>query len=186
MEASQYCAKVFTTRYDVTPQALIEVFHKWIQTGRLADHMAIDVVDYSHVHEGPGVLLVTNEAYLGLDHAHGRPGLLYRARRGEISAAADGFRGALTHTLRAAALLQDDLPGLTFDAAQLEVGADDRLRSPNDDATFEALRPELERLAAALGGAQISRGSDSKGCFRASLTGGSPLAPSAALQALSA
>ena len=186
MEAIQYCAKVFATRNDATPQTLIDLFHRWIQVGRLEDQMLIDVVDYSHVHQGPGVLLVAQAAYFGVDHAHGRTGLLYRARRGDVLAAGNGFRSALTHVLRAAALLQEDLPQVAFDASLLEIGADDRLRATNDDATFEAARPHLEELAKALGGAQIERGTDAKGCFRATLKGSSPLEPTAALSLLGA
>lgn len=45
----------------------IPVFHSWIQRRALAGHQLIDVHDYSHVADGPGILLVAHEANLNFD-----------------------------------------------------------------------------------------------------------------------
>ena len=44
---------------------------------RAADHMLIDVADYGHVPQGPGVVLVAHEANIYLDRLDGRTGLTY-------------------------------------------------------------------------------------------------------------
>src|SRR5258707_522581 len=46
---------------------LVPVFHSWIQTHAVADHLPIDVADYQHVKDGPGTLLITHEANFSLD-----------------------------------------------------------------------------------------------------------------------
>jgi len=41
---------------DVDLEPLIPVFHNWIQ-GQVFEELLLDVADYRHVHEGPGVVL---------------------------------------------------------------------------------------------------------------------------------
>ena len=41
----------------VRPREFVPVFHRWIQTQAVRDQLLIDVADYEHVPEGPGVLL---------------------------------------------------------------------------------------------------------------------------------
>ena len=59
--------------------AAIPVFHRWIQQQALPG-LLLDVADYRHVPEGPGVVLVAHEAIYGLDQGGGRLGLLYNRR----------------------------------------------------------------------------------------------------------
>ena len=54
----------------------IPIFHRWIQEG-LTDTLLIDVADYSHVVDGPGILLAAGEGNFGLDENRGRRGLVY-------------------------------------------------------------------------------------------------------------
>ena len=55
----------------------IPVFHQWIQNKSISDHLLIDVADYSHVLDGPGVMLMAHEGYFSLDQENLVPGLLY-------------------------------------------------------------------------------------------------------------
>ena len=55
------------------------MFHDWIQNQRL-DELLIDVVDYRHVHDGPGVILIAHDAHYAFDTSEGRLGLLYSRR----------------------------------------------------------------------------------------------------------
>ena len=59
---------------------LIPVFHRWIQTNALG-RLLIDVADYSHMTEGPGVILVGHEGIYAMDETGGRRGLVYYVRR---------------------------------------------------------------------------------------------------------
>src|SRR5256885_11267139 len=55
----------------------IPVFHGWIQKQIFTGHLLIDVHDYSHMHQGPGILLVAHEGNVSIDVSDGRPGLMY-------------------------------------------------------------------------------------------------------------
>jgi len=83
----------------------IPVFHRWIQQGSVPGTL-IDVADYQHVPAGPGVVLVTHEAYYGLDQSKDRLGLLYTRRTAMDGAVADRIRGAVEAALQACDLLE--------------------------------------------------------------------------------
>jgi hypothetical protein len=132
---------------DVPLEEMIPVFHRWIQTSAV-DGVLIDVADYSHVPEGPGVILVSHEGIYSVDEGRGRRGLAYVRRR----APETGFEDALGASLRAAAracrLLEAELDGrMRFRGGELEVFAADRLLAPNDAATMSRLGPHLSALA---------------------------------------
>ncbi|MEC9298045.1 MAG: hypothetical protein VYA38_01995, partial [Gemmatimonadota bacterium] len=72
--------KVFVEDQDTFDRArMIEVFHRWIQENRIPGTL-IDVHDYTHVPDGPGVLLVAHEWHLRTDEAGGRIGLEYELK----------------------------------------------------------------------------------------------------------
>lgn len=131
----------------VQTDKLVPVFHRWIREGSLGELM-IDVADYTHVHEGPGVALVGHGSDYYLDEGEGRPGLLYSRKRafdgGSTERLADAFRRALS----ACRLLEEDgsLGGLKFGTSELLVRIPDRLHAPNTDATFEAFEPTLREV----------------------------------------
>ena len=141
----------------VKPAELIPVFHGLIQRGAVPDQMLIDVADYGHVVEGPGVMLLSHQGQYGYDFVKGKPGLLFSTRRAEVEDTfAPSLRYALAHAVKMAALLEQDdaLRGkLEFDAGNVLVRVNDRLRAPNDVATAKALEPELRAvLEGVLGG----------------------------------
>jgi len=150
--------KLFTAPgKSVEPKTLIPVFHGFIQRSAIKDELLIDVADYSHVVDGPGVMLIGHEGQYGFDRSKGRDGLLYSQRRANID---DTFAAALRygvlHVLRMAALLEqeDALRGkLEFSASELLVRVNDRLRAPSTPETYKALEPEARSvLASLLGG----------------------------------
>jgi hypothetical protein len=55
----------------------IPLFHGWIQEKSIFDHLLIDVADYSHVIDGPGVMLIAHEGYFSLDQEGMLPGMMY-------------------------------------------------------------------------------------------------------------
>src|SRR5947207_3342533 len=79
--------KVFAKAASVGPKDALLVFHRWIQTQRL-DELLIDVTDYSHVHHGPGVILIGHGADYALDEEEGRLGLKYTLKRAREAAVA--------------------------------------------------------------------------------------------------
>src|SRR6478672_3595305 len=74
MELQKINIKVFTVEpNDVPLTDFIDVFHSWIQA---TDGIYHDVADYSHMHAGPGIVLVANSANVGIDETGNRRGLL--------------------------------------------------------------------------------------------------------------
>ena len=124
----------------------VPIFHQWIRDS-VCPETLIDVADYEHVHEGPGILLIAHEANYSLDLRDGRLGLLYNRK-----AALDGtFQDRLAQAHQAALAACDRLEQeaafkgkLHFDRDSLEFFVNDRLLAPNTDETWQALRPELE------------------------------------------
>lgn len=162
MDTPKYDLKLFVDdASSLVLDALIPVFHRWIQTHALAD-LLIDVADYRHVPHGPGVILIGHDAHYGMDRAVARrPGLLYSRRR-ETHASRQAirsvpqrlqsvFRDALTacQLLQAEPTLQTPL---RFRTNELVLRVNDRLYASNTDegcATLQAhLEPFLRQLYA--------------------------------------
>ena len=56
------------------------MLHGWIRHDVLGT-LLVDVADYTHVHHGPGVILVAREELYSMDESDGRLGLLYEQLR---------------------------------------------------------------------------------------------------------
>jgi hypothetical protein len=108
------------------PEAHIPVFHRWIQQKRLP-LVLIDVADYAHVKDGPGVLLVSHEYNIYADEFDGRPGLTVQRK----------VRGGA---------------GSTFELGSVEVAVNDRLRGSNDDEGWRATEPAVREAGRRLYG----------------------------------
>src|ERR671925_120500 len=61
--------------------AFAPIFQRWIQEHRV-EGLLLDVADYKHVQDGPGIVLIGHEADYSLDLSGGRPGLVYDYKRG--------------------------------------------------------------------------------------------------------
>lgn len=142
----------------VEAEEFIPVFHRWI-TGRVLPELLIDVADYSHVPEGPGVLLIGHDAQYAYDLSRGKPGLLYSRRR-ETSAELQGIdtldrriESLLACAFRACDLIEAE-PGLAgrvaFDRGRVELRVNDRL-FPSNEETARTLAGALERALTAAG-----------------------------------
>jgi len=129
---------------------LVPVFHGWIREKKL-DELAIDVADYDHVHEGPGVVLVGHAFDYYWDHGEGRTGLVYTRKR-DAPAPEVRLADAVRRAFVGCRLLEQEptLAGISFNAGELLVRLPDRLRAPSDDAGFAALKGELEPLVGKL------------------------------------
>jgi hypothetical protein len=135
-------------------EAVVPVFHRFIRENAF-DELMIDVADYKHVKHGPGVVLVGDANDYYLDESEGRIGLMFSRKRHGVGPEArlrDGFKRAL----RACSLLEaaPELSGkLRFFSNEVLVRTPDRLRAPNDDASFAELSAEVTALANELYGA---------------------------------
>jgi hypothetical protein len=169
MQAHKLQLKIFAEgAHDVTPESFIPVLHGWIKKHVLPELM-IDVANYAHVPKGPGVVLIGHACDYFIDEGQGRLGLLHSRKRSAPEPAerlADAFR----RTLHAAALLEADpaLAGkLHFRTSELLFRINDRLAAPHTEATFAAVKPELDALCAKLfaGPFELAPAGDRKDLF---------------------
>jgi hypothetical protein len=157
MESSSFGYKLFFVEGAAVPlEELVPIFHGWIRERRVADDVLIDVADYAHVADGPGVLMVCHEGQYVIDGRDGRWGLSYARKRGEPGAdLVVRATTPLVRALRAARLLAHD-PALAsrlhFRTDEIEVRVIDRLHAPNDDATLEAVTPGVADAIARIWG----------------------------------
>jgi hypothetical protein len=118
------------------------IFNNWIQR-KVTEELLVDVADYLHVHEGPGILLVGHEANYSLDNTGGRLGLLYNRKVQLEGATEEKLAQSARATFQAAALLNKE-NGLTFNAKEIQISVNDRVVAPNTMETYSAFEPELK------------------------------------------
>jgi hypothetical protein len=152
-----YSPEATNSREDAA--AFVPVFHDWIRE-QVLDVVLIDVADYAHVPDSPGIMLVSHEASFALDRSDGRFGLQVQRRTPVEGTPSDAIAATLRHALQAAGLLERDrrLAGrLAFDSANPRIEANDRLRVSNTEAGFELFEPIVrEAVAAVYPGAAVS------------------------------
>jgi len=88
--------------------AVVPVFHTWIQ-GQIFDELLLDVADYSHVPDGPGVVLIGHEADYALDNTDGRLGVRYNRKAILTGSNRDRLVQATRSALKAFLRLEQDL-----------------------------------------------------------------------------
>lgn len=129
----------------------VPVLQRWIQR-QAVEGLLIDVADYAHVHQGPGVILIGHEADYSLDMADGRPGLLYTRKRDLPDTLPAVLQTTTRLALAAARQLEAEssLKNLSFNFSEAQIKFLDRLNVPNALETFTALEGELQTFAAGL------------------------------------
>lgn len=134
------------------PSTIIPVFHRWIQEEAVPG-LLIDVADYTHLVDGPSVLLVAHEANYALDETGGRHGLSYTRKQPLDGTFGDRLAAATVALIAAARRLEQDTSrmtggGIVFPGNEIAFAANDRLTAPRTADTETVLRREL----AAFGG----------------------------------
>jgi hypothetical protein len=151
---------------------LIPVFHRWIRDNEIPG-TPVDVTDYSHVPNGPGVLLIAHDAFFSVDNRAGQLGFLYNRRTPLEGDLAGKVREAYDSALTAARKLEKEVPSLRFDATRFELFVNDRALAPNNEETDRAVRPVVEAVYAEKVGkpAQIAVGAtDPRSLYRLEVT----------------
>jgi hypothetical protein len=125
----------------------VPVFHGWIQQQKIDGHLLIDVHDYSHVANGPGILLVAHEGNFSMDQDGGRLGLFYYRKRPLAGGLEANLKTVTNTALQACKLLESEpkLKGIKFKTDEILVVANDRLLAPNDAAGRARLEPVIAR-----------------------------------------
>jgi len=143
---------------EVNHEPFTALFHHFIQE-KSVPGLLLDVADYAHVPNGPGIILIGHEVDYGIDQVAGLAGLLVvRKHFGEAS-----FAEVLKDTLHKALVAiqgieKDGRTGLSFGLSAVEVQVLDRRVAPNDAEHFEAASAEAAPvLEAVFGETSIER-----------------------------
>jgi hypothetical protein len=129
----------------------IPIFHRWIQENRLPDRLLIDVADYRHVANGPGIVLIAHQAHYALDAEHGPLGLQCSERRDPPGELDEKLADAFRQTLAACRHLEDDpTRPIRFRTDRARVAILSRRHAPPGAATWEAAHPSIQAIAARL------------------------------------
>lgn len=130
----------------------IPVFHRWIRNNTV-DGLLIDVADYKHVPDGPGVMLIGHDGDFSIDLAEGRPGLRYVRKRGWEDPDDDDAQVLQARLDEVLSMLQqgaDALAGerklrkvVKFAEGELQVTFSDQLRTPNTAEAFAAIEADV-------------------------------------------
>ena len=109
MDLQKFGIKFYLTiNGSIDSKDFIPVFHNWIQDKVVDDHLLIDVADYSHIPDGPGVMLIAHEGHFSLDQENHQPGIMYM-RKTDIGGDFIGrFINVLSTAIQAANDLSDN------------------------------------------------------------------------------
>ncbi len=169
---------------------LIPVFHQWIQQGSLGD-LLLDVADYTHVPEGPGVMLIAHEGNYGYDETAGDRGLLYYSKHPLDGDETARFATVCRKALEACRLLEDapQTDGkLTFPGQRVQIFSNDRLAAPNTDEAYAQFEPVARALLDKLfpQGYELIRETDSRERLSVTATAKEPADSATLLERLAA
>jgi hypothetical protein len=173
MDLQKINVKIFSESPDRAALTdFIDLFHGWIQE---TDGIYHDVADYSHMQDGPGILLVADDANVSIDEGENRRGLLFSQKKtlngSNRERLAAVLRAALEHCRR----LENEprLKGsIRFSGNEVIFAINDRLRAPNTEDTFNEVKPDIEAVAQQLfgGGAfSLHRDADARKRFNVTL-----------------
>lgn len=143
MYIERFCVKfpAETIPADFNEESLIGVLQGWIRDEKLAGTL-IDVVDYRHVPEGPGIMLVTYEMNYMMEHQGGY-GLYVQRKVGAVNSHAEAIADLVQAAATFGTLLAKET-GVTLKGNEFLYISNDRLNAPNTDAAFAEVKTDLE------------------------------------------
>jgi len=118
------------------------VFNKWIQKS-LTNDLLVDVAEYLHVHNGPGIMLIGHSANYSLDLTAGRLGLLYN-RKEKVEGTNKQKLAQAAHAALSAMQILEKENRVRFIGDEVQLVINDRLLTPNTAETFSELKSDLE------------------------------------------
>jgi len=138
------------------PDDILPIFQRWIQDHSVGG-MLIDVIDYKHVPEGPGIVLIADEADFAYDLADGQIGLHYVRKRDLPDDLESALRLCFSRALEAARALEAEAPDdLLFDYGGAKISFLDRMRYRNTPETFENVRAEMTEILSRIFSASVT------------------------------
>ncbi|HKY62566.1 MAG TPA: hypothetical protein VJR29_04030 [bacterium] len=190
MELQHVNIKIFAENPQAVEQELFTpIFHSWIQEQAAPETLLLDVADYLHVPQGPGIVLIGNEADYSMDDSGGRLGLRYNRKLALGGNNGQRFAQALKAALWACLKLEKDprMAGkLKFKKDELELFVNDRALAPNLPETQAACSGEIQSFFEKIfpEGFQAAYPKDPRERFGVLLSSAKPFDFEAALQKL--
>jgi len=138
-------------------EPLIPVFHRWIQ-GQVCEELLLDIADYRHVPEGPGIVLIGHQADYSVDNANGRLGVRYNRKAPFDGTNQDRLKQAACSALKACQRLEAEAAlenKIHFNGHDVELFINDRLLAPNREDVRQMFQPDFKALLD-----KLFRGSD--------------------------
>ena len=129
----------------VNLDSVVNVFHSWIQD-QVCDELLLDVADYRHVYQGPGIVLIGHDADYSIDNTDGQLGLRYNRKAPLEGSNLNRLTQAARAALTAAERLQADarLNGkCNLNGQNIQIFVNDRALAPNVTETRQAVKSEL-------------------------------------------
>lgn len=134
---------------------IVPIFQRWIQE-HTVDGMLIDVIDYKHVPEGPGVILIADEGDYAYDLSDGQIGLHYIRKRNLPGDLLGALLLAFRLALAAALCLEKEAPGdIEFDFSSARISFLDRQNYRNEPARFAEVQGELSAILVEIFGGDV-------------------------------
>lgn len=144
MELQHINAKIFVDgELPVDPAEFIGIFQQWVKEQH-REELLIDMADYRHVPNGPGVLAVGLQADYAMDHQGGRWGLLYNRKAAVTDSNPERLAQALRQAASACAKLESEVEGLKFSRTEFEFVINDRAVAVNSTEAWAAFKPEVQ------------------------------------------
>ncbi len=160
--------KIFTpSPSDMELEPFLAILHNWL--GKNEDWL--DIADYIHMINGPGVVLFGRICFVSFDNTDGDPGVLYGHRFGLPGSLKDRIQTVLDNAIiTAQEIVCDPLcpSELQSQAQKLEISINDRGQAPNTAETAEVLEPVVQEVLEqrfGKGGFEIQRIEDPKRLF---------------------
>ena len=130
----------------VNLEPLVPVFHSWIRN-KVCEELMLDIADYRHVPEGPGIILIGHQADYSVDNTENILGVRYNRKTLLDGSNQDRLQQAARAALNAAQLLASEATlggkfGIGGQAVQIFFN--DRLLATNNESTKSAAAPELD------------------------------------------
>lgn len=152
---------------DIAPETWFKTFNKWISANAGPD-VLIDVVDYSHVKNGPVTLLVGHEYDISIDDVDGKRGVLFSRKRSDAGEFAQHLTSVVKQACEVGRRFETDGDvgdQVAFRGHEICIILNDRLNAPNSEETLQVIQADLDALLAKLYGdakVSVSRRDDAK------------------------
>ena len=130
--------------HNIEPETWFKTFNNWISAHNGAD-VLLDVADYSHVPNGPVTLLLGHEYDISIDDTDAKRGLLYNRKQPNGGSFAQQLSSAVRATCETCRRLETE-EAVAFRGNELRLILNDRLKTPNNENTHNAIKDDLQAL----------------------------------------